>query len=67
MSERVVTTAFDNKVAQMLVGKLKDAGIPARVGAENSSTGVFALEMSRTVIVPEEYFEEAKQIIGEES
>ena len=65
MSERVVTTAFDNKVALMLVEKLKDAGIPARVGAETSSTGVFGVELSRTVIVPEEYFEEAKQIIGD--
>lgn len=63
MSERVVTTALDNKVAYMLVERLKSAGIPARVGAETSSTGVFGVEMSRTVIVPEEYIEEAKQIL----
>lgn len=63
MSERVVTTAFDNNVAKMLVERLKDAGIPARVGNEASSTGVFAVEMSRTVIVPEEYLQEAKSIL----
>ncbi|MDP2671667.1 MAG: DUF2007 domain-containing protein [bacterium] len=63
MSERVVTTAFDNKVALMLVERLKNAGIPARVGSETSSTGVFGVELSRTVIVPEEYIAEAKEIL----
>jgi len=63
MSERIVTTAFDNKIAQMLVEKLKGAGIPARVGSETSSTGIFGIELSRTVIVPEEYFPEAKEIL----
>ncbi len=63
MSERIVTTALDNKVAQMLVERLKNAGIPARIGAETASTGVFGVELSRTVIVPEEYLEEAKQIL----
>ena len=66
MSERVVTTALDNKVAQMLVERLKNAGIPSRVGSETSSTGVFGIELSRTVIVPEEYLEEAKEILEAE-
>lgn len=59
----MVTTAFDNKVALMLVERLKNAGIPARVGSETSSTGVFGVELSRTVIVPEEYIAEAKEIL----
>ena len=66
MSERVIHTAFNNATAKMLVEELKKAGIPARVGNESAWTGVGATEESRTVVVPEEYEAEAKEIIGEQ-
>lgn len=63
MKEKIVTTAFNNNLASMLVDKLKNAGVPARVGAESSSTGYMGVETSRTVLVPEEYFKRAKVIL----
>ena len=65
MSERIIHTAFNNATARMLVEKLQKAGIPARVGTDSAWTGVGALEQSRTVIVPEEYEKEAREILGE--
>ena len=65
MSERIIHTAFNNATAKMLVEKLQKAGIPARVGTDSAWTGVGALEQSRTVIVPEEYDKEAREIIEE--
>ena len=65
MIEVIVHTAFNNATAKMLVEKLRAAGIPARVGNDSAWTGVGAIEESRTILVPEEYREEAKQIIGE--
>lgn len=47
----------------MMVDNLKKAGIPARVGTDSAWTGVGAIEQSRTVIVPEEYEKEAKEIL----
>ena len=67
MAERVVHTAFNNATAKMLVEKLEKAGIPARLGSESAWTGIGATEESRTVIVPEEYEAEAKEIIGDVS
>lgn len=64
MADRVVHTAFNNATAKMVVEKLTEAGIPSRVGTESSFTGVAAVEQSRTVIVPEEYEKEAKEIIN---
>ena len=64
MADRVVNTAFNNATAKMLVEKLQKAGIPARVGTDSAWTGVGAVEQSRTVIVPEEYDKEAREIIG---
>lgn len=63
MADRVVQTAFNNATAKMLVERLNKAGIPARVGTESAWAGVGAVEQSRTVIVPEEYEKEAKEII----
>ena len=65
MSERIIHTAFNNATAKMLVEKLQKAGIPARVGTDSAWTGVGAVEQSRTVIVPEEYEKEAREILGE--
>ncbi|MEX0616440.1 MAG: DUF2007 domain-containing protein [Candidatus Woykebacteria bacterium] len=65
MSERIITTAFNNATAKMLVEKLQKAGIPARVGTDSAWTGVGAIEQSRTVLVPEEYEKEAREIVGE--
>ena len=63
MADRVVNTAFNNATAKMLVESLDKAGIPARVGDESAWTGVGAIELSRTVVVPEEYEKEAREII----
>lgn len=65
MLDRIVLTAFNNATAKMMVDKLIKAGIPARVGTDSAWTGVGAIEESRTVIVPEEYEKEAKEIIRE--
>ena len=65
MSERIIHTAFNNATAKMLVDKLSKAGIPARIGTDSAWTGVGAVEQSRTVIVPEEYEKEAREIIEE--
>lgn len=64
MADRVVYTAFNNATAKMLVEKLKKAGIPARVGTDSAWTGVGAIEQSRTIVVSEEYEQEAKEIIS---
>lgn len=64
MADRIIHTAFNNATAKMLVEKLKKAGIPARVGTDSAWTGVGAIEQSRTIIVPEEYEKEAKEIIS---
>lgn len=63
MPDRVVHTAFNNATAKMMVENLTKAGIPARVGTESAWTGVGAIEQSRTVLVPEEYEKDAKEII----
>ena len=63
MLDRIVLTAFNNATAKMMVDNLKKAGIPARVGTDSAWTGVGAIEQSRTVIVPEEYEKEAKEIL----
>lgn len=63
MADRVVNTAFNNATAKMLVESLNKAGVPARVGGDSAWTGVGAVEQSRTVIVPEEYENEAKELI----
>lgn len=63
MADRVVNTAFNNATAKMLVESLSKAGIPARVGKDSAWTGVGAIEQSRTVVVPEEYEKEAREII----
>ena len=65
VSDRVVYTAFNNATAKMMVENLTKAGIPVRVGTDSAWTGVGAIEQSRTVIVPEEYEKEAKEIIRE--
>jgi hypothetical protein len=64
MADRVVHTAFNNATAKMLVERLTKAGIPARVGEDSAWTGVGAIEQSRTIVIPEEYEKEAKEIIG---
>lgn len=65
MADRVVHTAFNNATAKMMVEKLSKAGIPARIGTESAWTGVGAIEQSRTVVVPEEYEKEAREVISE--
>lgn len=63
MVDRIIITAFNNATAKMMVENLIKAGIPARVGTESAWTGVGAIEESRTVLVPEQYEKEAKEII----
>ena len=63
MPDRIVHTAFNNATAKMLVESLIKAGIPARIGMDSAWTGVGAVEESRTVVVPEEYDKEARELI----
>ncbi|OGY24590.1 MAG: hypothetical protein A2Y57_01935 [Candidatus Woykebacteria bacterium RBG_13_40_7b] len=66
MIEVIAYTALNNETAQMLIEKLKSAGIPARVGSDSSWSGVAGVEASRTILVPEQYVREAKEILGVE-
>lgn len=65
MSKEVrVYTAENNAIAQMLVEKLENLDIPARLGAETATSGAFGVpEGSRTILVPENFVDRAKEIL----
>lgn len=64
LKEVVVYTADNAAIAVMLVGKLKEEGIPARLGVESASAGVFGIpEGSQTIIVPEKFANRAEKIL----
>ncbi|OGY24962.1 MAG: hypothetical protein A2Z11_04830 [Candidatus Woykebacteria bacterium RBG_16_43_9] len=64
--EVVIFTAENSALAAMLVGKLKEFDIPARLGAESATAGVFGVpEGSRTILVPEKYAPRAEEILYE--
>ena len=64
MKEVVVYTAESGAIAEMLVEKLEDLDIPARVGSESASAGVFGVPGGRTVLVPEKFAKKAKEVLG---
>ncbi len=48
----------------MLIEKLAELKIPARLGVETATSGVFGVpEGSRTILVPEKFAERAKEIL----
>ena len=59
-----VYTAENPAIAAMLVEKLENLNITARLGVETAASGVFGVpEGSRTILVPEKYAERAKEIL----
>jgi len=64
VKEVAVYTAESSVIAQMLVEKLENLDIPARVGSESASAGVFGVpEAGRTILVPEKFAKSAKEIL----
>jgi len=72
MSKEVkVYTAENSAIAQMLVEKLEKLDIPARVGTESASAGIWGVsggllsfpEGNRTIWVPEKLAKKAKEIL----
>lgn len=64
LKEVKIYTAESSAVAQMLVEKLANVGIPARLGSESAAAGVFAVPgQSRIIWVPENFAEKAKEIL----
>lgn len=62
--EIVVFTAQNPNLAAMLVEKLKEYKIPARLGEESDAAGVFGIPAgSRTILVPEKFAKEAEEIL----
>lgn len=62
--EVMVYTAESSEIAAMLVEKLENVNIPARVGTESASAGVFAVpEGSKTIWVPKGLAEKAEEIL----
>lgn len=62
--EIVVFTAQNPNLAAMLVEKLKEYKIPARLGEESDASGVFGIPAgSRTILVPEKFAKEAEEIL----
>jgi len=64
IKEVVVYTAESSAIAEMLIEKLENLGVPARLGSETATAGVFGVpEGSRTILVPEKYAKLAKEIL----
>lgn len=64
IKEVAVYTAESPAIAQMLVEKLSNLNIPARVGTESASAGVFGVpEAGRTIWVTEKFAKSAKEIL----
>ena len=62
--EVVVFTAQNPNLAVMLIEKLKEYKIPARLGEESDAAGVFGIPAgSRTILVPEKFAKEAEEIL----
>ncbi|OGY21728.1 MAG: hypothetical protein A2126_01430 [Candidatus Woykebacteria bacterium GWB1_45_5] len=62
--EVAVYTAENNSIAQMLVEKLENLDIPARIGTESASAGVFGVPGGgRTILVPEKFVQKAKEVL----
>lgn len=60
-------TAEGPEIAAMLVEKLAGVDIPARLGSESASAGVFGtVNESRTIWVPENFVKRAKEILTTE-
>lgn len=60
-----VYTAESSAIAEMLVEKLSNLDIPARIGNESASAGAFGIPVdSRTIWVPEKFAERARQVLA---
>jgi len=64
IKEVAVYTAENSAIAQMLVEKLENLDIPARIGAESASAGAFGVPSGgRTIWVPEKLAKKTKEIL----
>jgi len=64
LEEVRVYTGSNPAIAAMLLEKLREHKIPARLGSDSASAGVFGIpEGSRTIFVPKEYSRKAEEII----
>jgi len=64
VKEVAVYTAESPAIAQMLVEKLSNLDIPARVGTESASAGAFGIPQGgRKIWVPEKFAKKAKEIL----
>lgn len=64
LKEVRVYTAENSAIAAMLIEKLENLNIPARLGAETATSGVFGVPGgSRTILVPEKFAKRAKEIL----
>ena len=63
--EVAVYTAESPAMAAMLVEKLSNLDIPARLGSESAGAGVFGVPgFSRTIWVPAKFAERARQVLA---
>jgi hypothetical protein len=63
--EVAVYTVESPAMAEMLVEKLSNLDIPARLGSESAGAGVFGVPgFSRTIWVPEKFAERARQVLA---
>ncbi len=64
LEEVRIFTAENPAIAAMLLEKLAKLKIPARLGAETATSGVFGVpEGSRTILVPDKFAKRAKEIL----
>ncbi|OGY22904.1 MAG: hypothetical protein A2172_03120 [Candidatus Woykebacteria bacterium RBG_13_40_15] len=62
--EIAVYTAESSAMAEMLIEKLSNLGIPTRLGNESAGAGVFGVPgASRTIWVPEKFASSARNIL----
>ncbi|MEX0621810.1 MAG: hypothetical protein WD187_02365 [Candidatus Woykebacteria bacterium] len=64
LAEVRVYTGTNAAIVAMLLEKLREHDIPARLGAESASAGVFGVpEGSKTILVPKGFAKRAEEII----
>jgi len=62
--EVLIYTAESATIARMILEQLEDIGIPARLGSEQASAGVFGISGGqRTIWVLEKFAKKAKEVL----
>ncbi len=64
LKEIAVYTAESSAIAAMLVERLGNLHIPARLGSDSPAAGVFGVnDQSRTILVPKDFEEQAREML----